>query len=682
MRVTLWVATTALWVLTGSVKADNKDVRYASEASWVAPVPSPTPAETPPGAALRVVYSDNQVYLGSNGMEAYQALRIRILKPEALQVGNLSVTWNPAGGAATVHHVRIIRDGQLTDVLSNTRFNVIQREGFLENAVLNGNLTATLQVPGLQVGDELEFAVTTQRKDPTVGDHLFGIAQLTPSGMPGDFRARILWPKASGVRWKASSDITDLVPVEAKDNIELVYELRDPHRAEIADGAPDRINVRRFIEMSDFGSWAELSARFWMLFDKAAALKKDSPVLKEVERIEALSQDPLVRLEAALQLVQDRIRYVYIGLNGGNYAPAGADATWERKFGDCKAKTTLLLAVLKQLGVPAEAILVDLNGGDGLSDHLPSPLAFNHVMVRATVGKMAYWLDGTRQGDARLSSEPPGPYRWVLPLRSAKGDLEPVPLKAATEPLELTYVYADARAGFDERAQVEVQSVSRGDAALKMRATLSVMSSEDAQRALISFWRQSDAWIEPSAASWNYDDQRGTMLLKVTGLGKLDWETDDDGGRKLVIFGAGFYKPEEFHRPAEQDQRAPWKLNFPRFRCWATAIRLPPADAQWKWDYYSPPINVHMGGVHYYRTADLRDGLIRTVMSSNTEVPELTAGEANKLNEEVSSFNNYMSNVYQIAGGATGTTHIASSQPPFALEIDWTRPDVPCGQGN
>lgn len=680
--VALWTATAVLAALTGTVRADNKEVRYAPEASWIAPVPAPTLAEAPAGAAVRVAYSDYQIFLGSNGMEVYQAFRMRILKPEALQVGNLSITWNPAAGGATVHHVRIIRGDQVMDVLSNTQFSVIQREGFLENAMLNGNLTATLQVPGLQVGDELEFAATTQSKDPTLGDHLFGFAQLTKSGMAGDFRARVLWPKISRVRWKASPDVANLMPVRLQDNMELVYELRDPHSALVTDGAPDRVNLRRFIEVSDFDSWTELSTRIWTLFDKASVLKKDSPVLTEVARIEATNQDPLVRLKAALRLVQDRIRYVYIGLNGGNYLPASADDTWERKFGDCKAKTALLLSVLRQLGMPAEAVLVDVTGGDGINDHLPSPLAFNHVMVRATVGKVVYWLDGTRQGDARPTPDPPGPYRWVLPLRSRKGDLERLPLKAASEPLELTYIYADASQGFDERAQVEMQSVMRGDPAVQVRAALSVMSSEDAEHALMSYWRKNDTWIEPSSASWSYDENRGTMLLTVTGRGKLDWEGDNTKGRRLDIFGAGFYKPDELHRPAEQDQSAPWKLNFPRFRCWATAIRLPPEDHRWKWAYSSDPINVYIGGVHYYRTADLRDGLIRTVMSSNTEVPELTAYQAQKLNESIPSFNHYMSNVYQIDGGTTEKIDNPSSQPPFPLDMDWTRPDVPCGQNS
>ncbi len=85
--------------------------------------------------------------------------------------------------------------------------------------------------------------------------------------------------------------------------------------------------------------------------------------------------------------------------------PARADETWQRRFGDCKGKTVLLLALLKELGIQAEPALVSLGGGDGLDERLPSLGAFNHVIVRATIGGKVYWLDGTRTGD-RSGSTP------------------------------------------------------------------------------------------------------------------------------------------------------------------------------------------------------------------------------------------------------------------------------------
>jgi len=657
--------------------AGQNEVQYVEAPSWVVPVPAPTNSRTVDGAPFRVIHSDNQIHLGPDGLEAFQAYRVKILRPEALAAGNISVSWSPDAGDAKIHYVRIVRDKEVIDVLKSTKFQVLQRESFLERAALNGELTAAIQSPGLQVGDELEFATTVRRKDPTLGDHLFAFAQLPVTGLSGAFRIRIVWPKTTDLRWRASADVAGISPTTVNGQAELVYELRDPRSAVVADGAPARVNVRRFIEVSDFETWADVSRRTWPLFEKASMLAPDSPIQKEIARIASTETDSVKQIKAALQLVQDRIRYVYIGLNGGNFMPAAADETWTRRFGDCKAKTALLLAVLRGLGIRGEAVLVNSLGGDGINERLPTPFVFDHVLVRVNLGKQTYWLDGTRLGDRTL--DPPLALRWVLPLRSGGGDLEGVPAIRPRLPNDISVMDVDSSRGFDQKATIKLQQVLRGDRALRTRAALTAMSAEYADQAVRAYWRQTYAWIESDTASWRYDDERGTLLLALTGRAKLDWTGDDAEGRGLDIFGAGFTPPVEYHRPKGQDQSAPWMTQYPAYRCWVTAIHLPADSANWKWDYFSDAVDTHMGGVHYWRVADLRDGVMRTIMSRRAEVPEITAAQAEEVNKRLPTFNNKISRVYQIDSKLNGSQRARKPLAPFQADTDWTSPDAPCG---
>ena len=389
------------------------DVRYAPAPVWALPPPAQTEAPTPPDAPGRLIYADTQIHLGPAGEETFSAYRLKLLKPEALPAGNITVAWNPSAGEATVHYLRIIRDGHAIDVLRATKFRVIQREGGLEQSMLDGQLTATLQTPGLQVGDEIEFAATIRRRDPTLGDHSFGLTQFPLQGTPGAFRYRLLWPEARPVTLRASKDMPQSMPTIAKGEMVVSYEVRDPSGVIVAEDAPPRYNLRRLIEYSDFATWRGVSGAIWPLFDKAARLAPTSAIRAEAARIAASTSDPVERAQAALRLVQERIRYVYVGLDGGNYTPAAADVTWERRFGDCKGKTVLLLALLHELGVSAEAMLVDAKGSDGTNEHLPTPGLFDHVLVRARIGGRSYWLDGTRLGDRYLDVLPPPTFRWA-----------------------------------------------------------------------------------------------------------------------------------------------------------------------------------------------------------------------------------------------------------------------------
>src|SRR5678815_5527165 len=97
--------------------AQNAEIHYAPPPNWVVPM-QPRPASSGQQDGLvHFAYSDVQVRTGGAGTESYQAFRARLLRPEALALGNINLVWMPDGGDATAHHLRIIRDGEVIDVL-------------------------------------------------------------------------------------------------------------------------------------------------------------------------------------------------------------------------------------------------------------------------------------------------------------------------------------------------------------------------------------------------------------------------------------------------------------------------------------------------------------------------------------------------------------------------------------
>jgi hypothetical protein len=661
-------------VFSCQVWAGSSEVRYDKPPAWVVATPVPTSAPTPPGAPVRIDYLDYQIHAGPDGDQIFNASRMRILKPEALSAGNVILSWSPDTGDATVHHLRIVREGRPIDVLETTKFQVLRREGYLENAMLNGNLTAVLQVPGLRVGDSLEFAATVTRRDQTLGDHSFGFVQLPALGMPGAYRVRLVWPESGELVWRASTDISGLAEKVTKGQKELIYELRDPGAPIMTNGAPSRFNIRRAIEYTDFKAWPSISRAIWPLFDAASRIEPNSPVRKEIERIAQQFKDPTQRVEAALQLVQEDIRYVYVGLGGGNLRPATIEQTWERRFGDCKAKSVLLVGILRELGISAESVLVRSAGGDGLNERLPSPAQFDHVLVKTTVAGNVYWLDGTRLGDKSLAALSVPPYQWYLPLRELGSALEFNRLPVPRAPQIINVMELDAFEGFDKRAKVKGQIILRGPEAYSIRTSLQSMNAEDAEREIKAYWEKDNDWLEAEAGAWKYDEERAVLRLSV----KLEWKGDDKEGHRFTLFGAGFYPPNEYRRPREQDQNAPWTANYGSFRCNATAIRLPPATGKWKWDYRSKPVQRKLGATTYWRVAHMRGGIVRTVMSTRVDVPEISATEALEVNRQIPDFDNAMSDVIQIGKDEALDDHPAFPNFVFNDSTDWMAEKTQC----
>lgn len=668
------LALAALLVSTHSVADTIRDVQYGPAPDWVRPVPVIAADPKPSDAVFRFIYQDNEERVRQGLRESYSAYRIKILKPEALALGNVTVVWSPSAGTATVHYVRIIRDDMVIDVLKQAKLKVIERETGLEQSMLDGNLTAVLQVPDLRVGDELEFAATIVRKEPAFGTHNAGIAQFPASGVPGTFRYRLLWPVATSMTTHLTKDLSAVAPKVENGFNTLDVELKDPPAITDVEGAPARYNIRRVIEFSDYAAWSDLSKQMWPLFERASRLEPNSPIRAEAAKIAATSSDPVQRTEAALRLVQDQVRYVYVGLNGGNYEPASADETWKRRFGDCKAKTALLLALLRELGIHGEPVLVNSKGGDGMNERLPDPELFDHVLVRATLAGNEYWLDGTRLGDRHLDMLPGPEFEWALPLSARGAELVNVPLRTSRYPETISVIDIDASAGFAKDATWTVKNILHGDAAFAIDTSLATVSAGDAEQAVKAYFRQQLSDVEPEQVSWHYDERHAAVVLSMKGTGKVDWEGDNTDGHRLTLMGGGFYAPAKMERRKDQDQAAAWSVTYPKFHCYATTVHLPPPTSGFHWTYSSKPVNRRLAGVGYWRQAGLQNNIVRTVMSSRSFARELSASEAAQTNAQIPTFDNYMSTVEETS----------SSDPPkptalpFNEEPGWAANPAVC----
>src|SRR5690606_41417556 len=130
---------------------------------------------------------------------------VRVANAQTLVEHNtLSIGWLPDKGDLTVHRLEIYRDGEVIDLLaSGAEFDVIRREQGLEARLLDGELTATLAIPGLRVGDVLRTAYSVSVDDQALGDEVQVLQFLgSEPWRAGIGRAGVSWPQDEEVYWK------------------------------------------------------------------------------------------------------------------------------------------------------------------------------------------------------------------------------------------------------------------------------------------------------------------------------------------------------------------------------------------------------------------------------------------------------------------------------------------------
>ena len=99
-----------------------------------------------------------------------------------------------------------------------------------------------------------------------------------------------------------------------------------------------------------------------------------------------------------------------------------SDLEFEVTFDE--AKSMLLRAILRELGVDSEVVFVNLEGHD-LRGMMPEPSKLGHVIVAARVDDREVFMDPTRQGDrGDLWSMPRTDFVSGLSLTPGRGLVE------------------------------------------------------------------------------------------------------------------------------------------------------------------------------------------------------------------------------------------------------------------
>lgn len=526
---------------------------YQPVPAWVVAAPEPD-TRTLTNESPAVMIGDVQIRLGEEGSWTYVERALRLVSIQAVsQLGTIKIDWQPEHGDLIVHGVDILRNGERIDALKNgAGFTVLRREQGLEQMMLDGRLTATLAVEGLRVGDVLDLRYSVTKKDPALAGNSVAVAPIVAEPIKIGFsRARLVWPAGRPVQWKAYPVGATPKESEAGGWRVLDFQLPIARQPDQPPRAPGRYFRPPIVEATTFADWAAVSKVMVPLYRTEGLIAQGSPLAGEVAKIAAAEKDPLRRTAAALALVQEKVRYLYKGMENGNYVPQSPAQTWSQRYGDCKAKTLLLLAILRALDIEAEPALANLGGGDLVSARLASPGAFNHVFVLAKVNGETLWLDGTAAGTQLDDIRDVPPFHWVLPVRAEGAALLAAPDRVPARPTSSTVLDVDARGGINIPAPFEAKLTFTAPMAAGLRTLAASMDKREQRRLMQNYVPSGGNNVIVTGGDIAFDEATGAASLSISGILTQSWRYSDERYRYDVASNVGLDLPDR--------SRAIWK---------------------------------------------------------------------------------------------------------------------------
>jgi len=429
----LFVAATAhaqqpAWMLDGAAFASSP-AELKAEAAKITPEKF---------ADVTVLFEEERDVLdGSGRMTNTHHMIYRIETPAGVEGwSEASVEWQSFYQTQPEIHARVIRaDGAVAELDQKTLTDVPARNE--ENGTYSDERIHKAPLPALSVGAIVEEETVRtdsqpfftgggvyrnwfQRGVPVVRSRLIVEA---PADAPLDYRTS-LFP-AAGIHAPATGGNSQAAGASPAPSVRrLVFEI-GPLPAGIASDIDLATPAPHspWVEFSTGKSWQSVAEIYRQMAE---------PQIRP-EEVKAVLPTPsgsgrLALIQQLVSQLHAQVRYTGIEFGESALKPETPAEILKRHYGDCKDKATLLVAMLRASGIPANLALLDAGPGRDVTPDLPGMNQFDHAIVYVpapTKAEKPLWIDATaeftRVGDLPYPDQ--GRLALVIPDGAAQGEV-------------------------------------------------------------------------------------------------------------------------------------------------------------------------------------------------------------------------------------------------------------------
>ena len=394
----------------------------ATTPDWVRQAATATlPSYEPETNAVVLLDDVNVKILSRDEYLEHRRRVVRILRPEGRDEAELGVYLEAKEKLHSIHCWSFDRSGREFELKDK---DFAERGSLFGFELYNDIRLRTGTCPGADPGSVIAFEYEAQRREwvnefewdfqESIPVHQSHVVLTLPLGW--EYKAQ--WanggpiePSKSGDGWEWT--VHDLAAIP-----------HEPMRPSIS-ALSLRVGLIFFSQesnLSNAGSWEALGHWFAQL---TSDRRTPSPELSQKAReLTAGKADFDGKARTLATFLQTDVRYVEIQIGIGGYQPHPAADIFRLRYGDCKDKATLLSAMLREVGVESDYVLIDTDRGT-VNPNLSS-LRFDHailaIQLPADAGVDRYHAVVTgKTGKKYLIFDPTNPY---TPLGDLAGDLQ------------------------------------------------------------------------------------------------------------------------------------------------------------------------------------------------------------------------------------------------------------------
>lgn len=520
--------------------------------------------------AIRYLLVDKEILVDGARQTVFRRLVLSPVRQDGLaDAAQHEITFNPEYQTLTIHRLAIHRGDTVLDKRERGTIRLMQREPELSQQLYVGTVSAMVVLDDVRVGDVIEFSYSIDGANPVFGARHFS-AHTLAWGVPVQrVVRRVLMPADRPLQVRTYNQAAQ-PRVTTRDGVrEYLWDLHDVP-AYVDEGQyPQWYVPQAWAQLSEYTDWDAVqdwaSALYRWEGDLDPALTAKLAAWRNLDRASAVRQ--------ALAFVQQDIRYFGVELGQNSHRPSHPNAVYARRYGDCKDKAQLLIALLRAMGVESRPALVSTAYGRAVGDWLPSPGSFDHVIVAVDLDGKRYWLDATRNfQDGSLEDVSTPEYGMALLVGERREPLvemtRRLPRQASLEVHERFEVSA-----YDQPVTFLVQSIYRGAEAEYQRQRLAQATPDALSRQYLNYYARRFPGIEIARQLEIQADAERSELQVLERYRIHDFWQQEDG--KLYFNLCGDTIKAYTALPNTLRRHSPLALQYPIRVRHASELKLP-----------------------------------------------------------------------------------------------------------
>jgi tetratricopeptide (TPR) repeat protein len=361
----------------------------------------------PAGEAGVVVLLDEATHTFDErgGSVSTQRIVYRIANDSAIdQWGSANARWAPWYQEKPQIQARVItKDGSVHTLDGSALVEAPAPEESLD--IFSDNRVIRAPLPAVAVGSVIEQLITYKSKESlydAASSDLFFFGGYQPV-----HHARFVIDAPSSLKLQFVNNAKIEPRKEEKDGRQHIvfeggpYARKDDFEWEL----PFDVAPLPWIGVSTAASWQDLAKRYSEIVEKQIADAGLDKQLREAVGGESKKREVVAK---ALAWIQKHVRYAGVEVGESSVVPRAPQTVLANRYGDCKDKATLLVALLRAAGIQAHVALLRAGEDFDVPRELPGLGMFNHAIV-VVDGEQPMWVDPTdeysRAGDLPLMDQ-------------------------------------------------------------------------------------------------------------------------------------------------------------------------------------------------------------------------------------------------------------------------------------